>query len=164
MKNFKNLYFQNNHFHSNVGLTEKLTRIKETVFLEQWCPKGFHPDGHHLRHRGHECANGWGLGAGLPPHMLCTGTWVWSCVHKCVSADKRFMAALSEHSFPGDHNNVLPPKLVLLLYSLSLQMTAPSHQFPKSGSSSNSPLIHLRRPSAKRVLSHLYKRAKCTFD
>lgn len=29
MKNFKSLYLQNNHFHSNGGLTERLTRIKE---------------------------------------------------------------------------------------------------------------------------------------
>lgn len=96
----------------------------------------------------------------LPTHMLCTGT----ChVHRGVSADKCFMAVLSKHSFPGDHNNVLPPKLVLLLYSLSLQMTAPSNQFPKSGSSSNSPLTHLCHPNVKRVLSYLHK-VKSTLD
>ena len=39
----------------------------------------------------------------------------------------------------------LPPKLVLLLYSLSLQVKSPSNQFPKLDSSSDSPLIDLRR-------------------
>lgn len=96
----------------------------------------------------------------LPTHMLCTGIWVWCCVHRRVSDDKCFMGVLSEHSFPGDHNNVLPPKLVLLLYSLSLQMTAPSNQFPKPGSSSNLPLTHLCCPNVKRVLSYLQKKQK----
>lgn len=73
-------------------------------------------------------------------YMLCTGIWS-GAVCTVFLLTNAFMAVRSEHSFPGDHNNVLPPEVVLLLYSLSLQMTVPSNQFLKSGSSSNSPLM-----------------------
>ena len=51
---------------------------------------------------------------------------------------RQVLYVLPEYSFSGDHGKDLPLKLVLLLHSLSLQMKAPSNQFPKLDSVADS--------------------------